>query len=54
MEIYMIKKNSVFIPAYDSDREMANKINDGAILHCKIYKGHCNSTRQCLPWPGLC
>jgi len=40
MEVYIIKKNNVFIPAYESDKEVANKINDGAILHCKIYKGH--------------
>lgn len=40
MEVYTIKKGNYLIPAYDSDKEVINKVADGAILHCRIYKGH--------------
>lgn len=40
MEVYIIKKGNYLIPAYDSDKEVINKVTDGSILHCRIWKGH--------------
>lgn len=40
MEIFMIKKNNVFMPMYESDSTTARKLADGAIVCCRIYKSH--------------